>query len=481
MGKHGKVWIVGAGPGAPGLITVRGQQLLQNADVVLFDRLVNPAILTWVRDGAELLDVGKMPGGRRTEQETICGLLSRKAKKGLRVVRLKGGDPFVFGRGGEEAIWLAQRNIPFEVVPGVTSGVAVPAAAGIPITHRGVSTEVAFQIGAKAKGSVEGKTLVGFMSVEGLETFLQEAMECGFTQTSPVSLIEKGTLPNQKTLFSTVGRMLKDAKKMKIRPPAIVVVGNVVSLRHQIGRQSKGRLSGQRVILTVSSALANGWRGVFEEEGAEVWEIPMTQIREIPKSKSWERDLKQTDWIALTSGAGVRAMIQVVADIRKLAAKKIAVVGPSTAEICRKNGLGVDFVGPGPGAMSLAKHWPGRKDEAVLHCTGSAEEGVFLGALQKRGFSVKRILMYRNIAPTRPPKVVLEKLQTDGAHWVVFASGTGADRFQKLMGKSWASHTKAAVIGNSTAKTARSVGWKVVAVAKDVSARAVLSAMLKTG
>jgi siroheme synthase len=114
---------------------------------VLFDRLVNPAILTWVRERAELLDVGKMPGGPRTEQETICGLLSQKAKKGLRVVRLKGGDPFVFGRGGEEAIWLAQRNIPFEVVPGVTSGVAVPAAAGIPITHRGVSTEVAFQIG----------------------------------------------------------------------------------------------------------------------------------------------------------------------------------------------------------------------------------------------------------------------------------------------------------------------------------------------
>jgi uroporphyrinogen III methyltransferase/synthase len=275
--------------------------------------------------------------------------------------------------------------------------------------------------------------------------------------------------------------MLEGAKKMKIRPPAIVVVGDVVALRHQIGRQSKGKLSGQRVILTVSSALAKGWREVFEEEGAEVWEIPMTQIREIPKSKSWERDLKQTDWIALTSGAGVRAMIQVVADIRKLAAKKIAVVGPSTAEICRKNGLGVDFVGRGPGAMSLAKHWPGQKDEAVLHCTGSAEEGVLLDALQKRGFSVKRILMYRNIAPPRPPKVILQKLQTDGAEWVVFASGTAAERFHRLMGKSWATGIKTAVIGESTAKTARKAGWKVVAMAKDVSARAVLSAMLKTG
>jgi len=479
VGKHGKVWIVGAGPGAPGLITVRGQQLLRNADVVLFDRLVNPAILSWARDGAELLDVGKMPGGRRTEQETICGLLSQKAKKGLRVVRLKGGDPFVFGRGGEEAIWLAQRNIPFEVVPGVTSGVAVPAAAGIPVTHRGVSTEVAFQIGARAKGSVEGKTLVGFMSVEGLETFLQEAMASGFTQNSPVALIEKGTLPNQKTLFSTVGRMLKDAKKMKIRPPAIVVVGDVVALRHQIGRQSKGKLSGQRVILTVSSALAKGWREVFEEEGAEVWEMPMTQIREIPMKHGWERDLKNATWIAFTSGAGVRALLHAVGDIRKLEGKKVAVVGSSTSQICRQHGLGVDFIGPGPGAIALAKHWPGKKDQGVLHCTGGAEEGVLVGALQKRGFSVKRILMYRNIAPTRPPKVVLEKLQTDGAHWVVFASGTAAERFHRMMGKSWATGIKTAVIGESTAKTARKAGWRVVAKAKDVSARAVLSAILR--
>jgi len=478
VGKHGKVWIVGAGPGDPGLMTVKGRQLLQNADVVLFDRLVNPAILTWARAGAELLDVGKMPKGRRTDQETICGLLSQKAKKGLRVVRLKGGDPFVFGRGGEEAIWLAQKNIPFEVVSGVTAGVAVAAVAGIPITHRGVSTEVAFRIGAKAKGSVEGKTLVGYMSVEGLGDFLQEAMECGFTRSSPVALIQKGTLPGQKTLFSTIGKVLKGAKKMKIEAPAIVVVGNVVSLRHQIGRQSKGRLSGQRVILTVSSNLARGWREVLEEEGAEVWEIPMTLIQEIPLSQGWQKDLKKTVWIALTSGAGVRALVHSVGDVRKLFAKKIAVVGPSTAEICRQNGLGVDFIGPGPGAVSLAKHWPGDRDEAVLHCAGSEEEGALLGSLQSRGFSVKRILMYQNGVPSRPPKVVLEKLQADGADWVVFASGTAAERFQKLMGRSWATKTKTAVIGPSTAQVARKVGWKVVATAKDVSARSVLLAML---
>jgi uroporphyrinogen-III synthase len=193
----------------------------------------------------------------------------------------------------------------------------------------------------------------------------------------------------------------------------------------------------------------------------------------------WKRDLKNATWIAFTSGAGVRALLHAVGDIRKLAAKKIAVVGSSTAEICQKNGLGVDFVGPGPGAMSLAKHWPGKKDQGVLHCTGGAEEGVLVGALQKRGFSVKRILMYRNIAPTRPPKVILQKLQTDGTEWVVFASGTAAERFHRMMGKSWATRIKTAVIGESTAKIARKAGWRVVAKAKDVSAQAVLSAILR--
>ena len=479
MGKAGKVWIVGAGPGDPGLLTVRGRQVLQRADVILFDRLVNPVILTWAREGAELIDVGKQPGGRRTDQSVICSLMVRKARQGFRVVRLKGGDPFVFGRGGEESIKLAQNRIPFEVVPGVTSGLAVPAVAGIPVTHRGVSTEVALRIGAQAKGSVEGKTMVGYMSAEGLGAFLHEALEGGFKRSTPVAIIQQGTLPSQKAFFSTVGNLLKDGERLRIKPPAIVVVGQVVSLRHEIGRQWRGKLSRQRVVLTVSSVLAKRWRGVFEEEGAEVWGIPMTQIDEIAPSKRLLADLDQSNWIALTSGAGVRALVHAVGDLRKLAAKKIAVVGPSTAQICRQHGLGVDFVGPGPGAISLARNWPGEKNEAVLHCTGSAEEGVLQTHLTRRGFSVRRIVLYRNNAPARPPGVILNQLKTDGADWIVFASGSAAERFQRLMGRTWAKKIKVAVIGDSTDRVARKAGWKVLAKAKDVSARAVLSAILK--
>lgn len=480
MGKHGKVWIVGAGPGDPGLITLRGRQLLQKADVVLFDRLVNPAILTWTRDGAELLDVGKFPHGRRTEQQAICRLLAQKAKKGLKVVRLKGGDPFVFGRGGEEALELARSRIPFEVVPGVTSGVAVPATVGIPVTHRGISTEVTFQIGARAKGSVLGKTLVGYMAVEGLGGFLQEAAVRGFPSNTPVAVIQQGTLPDQKAVFSTIGRLRRDLLKIKIQPPSIVVVGNVVALRHLIGRQAKGRLSGQRVVLTVSTNLMRGWREVFEAEGAEVWELPMTQIHETAVSKGWEKDFQKSKWLVFTSGAGVRALLHAVRDIRRLGDKKIAVVGAATAAICHQHGLGVDFVGPGPGATALAEHWPGTFNDEVLHCTGSAEEGGFRSVMQKRGYLVRRSVLYRNMAPSRPPKVVLERLHQEGANWVVFASGTAAERLQGWMGRAWAAATPTAVIGDTTAKTARKAGWKVSALAKDVSAGAVLSAMLKS-
>ena len=164
MAKEGKVWLVGAGPGDPGLLTLKGRAVLGRADVVFFDRLVNPGILAWAKPGAEFMDVGKAPGGKRTEQDVIGKSLIVAARAGKQVVRLKGGDPFVFGRGGEEAEALARAGIPFEVVPGVTAGVAAPAVEGIPVTHRGLSTEVVFKIGARAEGSVSGGTMVWSIS-----------------------------------------------------------------------------------------------------------------------------------------------------------------------------------------------------------------------------------------------------------------------------------------------------------------------------
>ena len=477
MAKEGKVWLVGAGPGDPGLITLKGREVLRRADVVFFDRLVNPGILIWAKPRAELIDVGKMPGGKKTEQEAIGKKLIQAARSGKQVVRLKGGDPFVFGRGGEEAEALARAGILFEVIPGVTAGVAAPATEGIPVTHRGLSTELVFKIGARAEGSVSGRTLVGYMSVEGLSDFLERAVESGFSSETPAAVISRGTCRGQKTLVSTVANLVVDAKKAGIRAPAVVVVGGVVALRKWIGKQSRGRLAGQRVILTVSETLGKGWRQFFEEHGAEVWALPMTKIIHLTPKSSWKKEVGRSEWIVLTSGAGVRALPGIVGDARKLAGKKIAVVGRSTAEILKSIGLRADFIGTGPGSEALVRAWPGRKADPVLHITGNEEGGGFAGLLQKKGYRVKRLVGYRNEGPRQLAKPVREALRREGADWVIFASGTAAERFRRLVPR-WPAEPKVAVIGPVTARKAKGAGWKVEVVARQVSANEVIRSIL---
>ena len=462
----------------PGLLTLKGREALRRADVVFFDRLVNPGILVWAKPRAELVDVGKEPGGKRTEQDVIGKSLMQAAKSGLQVVRLKGGDPFVFGRGGEEAEVLAKAGVPFEVIPGVTAGVAAPAATGIPVTHRGLSTEVNFKIGARAEGSVSGKTLVGYMSVEGLGEFLERALEQGYSPETPAALISRGTCREQRTLVSSVAKLAMNAKRSGIRSPAVVVVGGVVALRKWVGKQSRGRLTGKRVILTASETLGKGWRQLLEEHGAEVWELPMTKIVHLASKNSWKRDVERTKWIVLTSGAGVRALPGISGDLRMLAGKKIAVVGRSTAEILKSIGLRADFTGPGPGGEALARAWPGKKPEPILHVTGNEEGGGFARKLTQKGFRVRRLVVYRNEGPKTVVAPVREALAKEGADWVIFASGTAAERFRRLVPR-WPTEPKVAVIGPTTARQAIRVGWNVRCMSKQVSAEGVIQAILK--
>lgn len=479
MAKTGKVWLVGAGPGDPGLLTLRGKAALGRADVVYYDRLVNPGILLFAKRGAPLIDVGKEPGGKRTEQSEICKKLISSARSGREVVRLKGGDPFVFGRGGEEVIALARAGIPLEVVSGITAGIAAPAQEGIPVTHRGVSTELQLKIGARAEGSVGGRTLVGYMSVEGLGDFLAKAMDAGFAPKTPAALISRGTCVGQKAVFSTVGNLETEAKRAHLKAPAVVVVGAVVDLRKLMRGTTRGCLSGKRVILTVSESMGAGWREVFENEGAEVWSLPMTEIDSLPPKKSWIQEIQKSDWIILTSGAAARTLPQIMGDLRTLHGKRIAVVGKSTAAILGALGLRADFVGPGPGSMALARAWPGKKSESILHLTGNAEEGGLVKVMRRMGYPTQRIEVYRNRLPPCLPKPVFSELRQAGADWVVFASGTAAQRLRRLVGKTAMPRTKAAVIGPATAQVARRSGWKVAARAKEISADGVLSAILR--
>lgn len=478
MGKPGTVWLVGAGPGALGLMTLRGEEVLARADVVYYDRLVNPAILLAARAQASLIDTGKTPRGKRVSQTEIHRRLIQSARKGLRVVRLKGGDPFVFGRGGEEAAALVQAKIPFEVVPGVTAGIAAPAYAGIPVTQRGVSTEVTFQIGEQASGSVAGKTLVGYMAMAGLAKFLQRAKEMGFAETTAAALIERGTTSRQRVMRAKLGTLAARAKVRKAKAPAVVVVGKVVELEKSLAWWQKRPLAGQRVILTVSKSLGRGWKETLQDQGAEVWEIPMTTIEPLPIEKSWKDQIKRSDWLVFTSAAAVRLFPAIGPDLRGLGQSKIAAVGQSTAQVLRSIGLVPDWVGAGPGSRAMLRDWPLSARGKVLHLTGSAGRGELVQGLRKKGYEAERLVVYRNGGGDKVPLPVRSALRTEGADWVIFGSGTAAERFREIV-PHWEVEPRVVAIGPATAKVARRVGWKVSSLALEPSGAGVLRAILK--
>ena len=477
MGKMGKVWLVGAGPGDPGLFTQRGKGILSRADVILYDRLVNPGILMWARGGVKFIDAGKTPNGKKMEQSEIHRLLVKHARYGAKVVRLKGGDPFVFGRGGEEAGILAKARIPFEVVPGVTAGIAGPGYAGIPVTQRGVSTEIDFCIGSRAEGSVSGKTWVGYMSVDGLKDFLSKATEKGFTPKTPAALVASGTCCDQRVLVATVGTLARAARKARMRAPAVVVVGAVVALREKLAWWEGRPLAGKRIILTASESLSRGWREKLEDQGAEVWEIPMTRTEALTPKKGWKEKIGNADWLVFTSAAGVRAFPGVVWDWRKIAHCQIAAVGKSTAEVLRSIGLQPDWIGGGPGSRELVKGWPRWAKGKVLHLTGDAGSGEMVELFRRKGFSADRLVIYRNSGAGAVPHPVRKALSNSGGDWVVFASGTAAERFRKAV-PNWSREPKVVVIGPATARAARQAGWRVRAIAHEPSAESVLDAML---
>jgi len=478
MSREVKVCLVGAGPGSPGLLTIRARDVLSRAEVVLYDRLVNPAIFTWASETTKWIDAGKTPRGRRMEQSEIHRLLLRYAKKGKRVVRLKGGDPFIFGRGGEEAQALSQARIPFEIVPGITSGIAAPAFAGIPITQRGLSSEVTFRIGAQAEGSTTGKTLVGYMTVEGLGEFLLRAQNLGFSRTTPAGLIGSGTCHNQKTVFGTINDLAQKAKKSGVGAPAIVIVGPVVDLRRELAWWEKRPLAGKRVILTMSRSLGSGWRERLEGLGAEVWELPMSKIELIQPKKSWVRIIQRSDWLVFTSSAAVRAFPGAIGDLRRVARAKFAVVGKATAEVIRSIGFQPDWIGPGPGGEALARSWPKKSCGSILHLTGSAGDGKFVSLLKASGRDVQKIVLYKNSEAFSVPIPVSRALKQEGADWVVFASGSAAVRFRQLFPLWRKGEPRVVVIGPATAKAARSSGWKRIVQSSEASVEGCLRTML---
>jgi uroporphyrinogen III methyltransferase/synthase len=410
--KDGMVYLVGAGPGDPGLITLRGIECLKRADVVVYDRLVNRSLLAYARH-AELIDVGKQPHRHVVPQAEINSLLIEKAQAGKIVVRLKGGDPFVFGRGGEEAMALAEVGLAFEVIPGVTSAIAAPAYAGIPVTHRGAACSVAFATGHRAdfvkdpacdwaRLACGPDTLVFLMGVHNLPYIVEQLIAHGHPPDTPVALVERATRTNQKTVTGTLADIVERAAE--IRPPAIIIIGEVVKLRESLrwfDLPDRRPLLGLRVLNTrpLPQAGELSWR--LMALGAEPVELPTTQV--LPVSDSTRLDavinrLAYTegngpayDWIIFSSVNGVSFFISRIFalghDVRALAQVKLAAVGHTTVEALLEYGLVADFISTRYTSWNIAAEIGDVTDQRVLLPQSDDPSAALAGALSRHGLA----------------------------------------------------------------------------------------------
>lgn len=357
----GKVWLVGAGPGDIGLFTLKGMQVLKNAEVVVYDSLVGQGVLSQIPDTARCINVGKRASHHTMPQEKINEVLVEEAKKGFRVVRLKGGDPFLFGRGGEELELLTKEEIPYEIVPGVTSPISVPAYNGIPVTHRDFTSSLHIITGHKKQGEtydidfealVRTKgTLVFLMGVSALGDICSALLKAGMDQNMPAAILQKGTTAGQKRIVATVSTLEEEVKKQGIETPAIIVVGKVCALAGEFAWYEKLPLSGYKVLVTRPRELVSSMAEKLRVLGAEVLELPAIRTAPLKNQnrlyEAFER-INTYQWIAFTSPTGVRIFFEEMkksgTDIRKMGQAKIAAIGNGTRKALEERGLFADLI-----------------------------------------------------------------------------------------------------------------------------------------
>jgi uroporphyrinogen III methyltransferase/synthase len=428
------VYLVGAGPGDPGLLTSRSLELLALADVVLYDRLIPDGALDGVRADAELVYVGKQGGAAAVAQSDTEELMLARAREGKTVVRLKGGDPFVFGRGGEEALALAAAGIPFEIVPGITAGVAAPAYAGIPVTQRGIASAVALVTGHEDPSKDEDTldwgalaafpgTLVLYMGVARLESITRALIDGGRDAEEPAAVVEAGTLPGQRTVRAPLRELAAAAAAEGIRPPAITIVGAVSELAEQIGWRAPGPLTGRSVAVTRARAQASEMARRLRELGARVVEAPVIRIRPLPADR--ELDLSGYDLVCLTSPNGVGILLERLAeggrDARALAGTRIAAIGPGTARALSDHGIRADVVPERFLAESLLEALAEFPVKRALIARASEARDVLPDGLRARGAEVDVVALYETV-PEPLPAHVLEQART--ADYITFTSSS---------------------------------------------------------
>ncbi len=500
--KKGMIYLVGAGPGDPGLITVRGAELLRLAEVVVYDHLVSPGLLKACPPTARLLYVGKQAKRHTKTQEVINRLLIREAKRGRMVVRLKGGDPFVFGRGAEEALALGRAKIPYEVVPGVTSAIAVPAYAGIPVTHRAIASSFAVITGhedpTKAGTSIQWDslargcdTLVCLMGVSELPQIVTRLAAHGRTLRTPCALIEWGTLPRQRVVAGTLGTIVSLARRAKIHPPAVLVVGHVVALRRSLNWFEAKPLFGKRILVTRAADNAASLTRQVAALGAEVEELPAIELAPV-KQNGFLRDIlsgeSKPDWVFFTSPEGIgwfaRALKPYRRDVRWLSGCHIGAIGQKTAAAIEGLGVHVDFVPRRFSQEGLLKELPARLLRGRRALIFSAEESrdVLRQGLRQRGMNVAQVAIYRTVMPASMHQGIAAML-AEPFDAVTVTSASCADHVYEALraiGKPSAFKKLSFVsIGPVTSRAVRSHGGKVLVEARASTIEGLVDALVK--
>ena len=499
----GKVYLIGAGPGDPGLITVKGLECVKKADVIIYDYLANERILDHRRPGAELIYVGKQGSRHTLPQNEINSLIVKKAKEGKVVARLKGGDPFIFGRGGEEAEELVDTGIPFEIVPGVTAATAVPTYAGIPLTHREHTASVAFVTGHEDPTKAESKvhwdriatgigTLVFFMGMKNLQNIVDNLVSHGRNPETPVALIQWGTRTDQRVVTGTLSDIVVRVKEAKLGPPAIIVVGEVVRLRQKLNWYESKPLFGKRVVVTRSRGQASVFAEMLTDRGATTVEFPTIDV--VPPASWAELDnaldvIESYQWVIFTSANAVRFFFDRLRsrgkDIRILKGVNICAVGPKTAESIEQYGLRADLIPSEFKAEGVLAALGGVsvKGWKFLIPRAKVAREIIPDKLRELGAEVTVATAYENVKPTSDVERVRKLFQERKIAAVTFTSSSTVHNFVEILGrkeyKSLLDDVTIACIGPVTAKTAEEYGIKTDIMPKEYTIPAFVDAMVE--
>lgn len=503
MRNQGKVIIIGAGPGDPGLLTLKGKEWIEIADVIIYDYLANERFLDFARANTDKIFVGKKKGDHTLSQEQINELMLKRAKEGKLVVRLKGGDPFIFGRGGEEAEELVNAGIDFEIVPGVTSAISVPAYAGIPLTHRNFTSTIAFVTGHENPGKEHSGiawdkistgigTLVFFMGVINLPNIVKNLVNNGRDKKTPVSIIRWGTTYKQETVIGTLENIVELAKERKIKPPSTIIVGEVVKLNEKLNWFETRPLFRKQIIVTRARDQASNFSDLLEKKGAYAIQFPT--IETVPPD-SWKaidkaiQNIEEYDWLIFTSANGVKYFLERIKenrkDIRCLKGIKLCAIGPKTAEVLEKIGIRIDFVPAEYRAEGILEGLGSNevKGEKILIPRAAAAREVLPEELVKLGATVDVVAAYKTIQPKGKTDEIREMLENKEIDVITFTSSSTVINFINMFEKEeipgLMNGVTIACIGPITAETAKKNGLKASIVPESYTIEAFTDAIVE--